>query len=196
MATSSHHRSATSTAAPLVRPRCTIHPTAIIGEKAQLIGPHNIDLGENVIIQPHAQIRAEHGNVSIGRNSTVAERAVVGVEKGGDEEGGDVIIGANVSIEGSAVVEAFSIGDGSVVEVKSKVRKGAVLGKWCKVAAMSTVEPGEELQDFVVVFGDGKQRIDATMKGRSDVRDAKDLGHEKMMDLLRKLIPNAAAKWA
>ena len=78
----------------------------------------------------------------------------------------------------------FSIGDGSVVEVKSKVRKGAVLGKWCKVAAMSTVEPGEELQDFVVVFGDGKQRIDATMKGRSDVRDAKDLGHEKMMDLL------------
>ena len=62
----------------------------------------------------------------IGKNCSISENAVVGVA--GDEEG-DVIIGDEVNIEAGAIVQAKSVGDGTMIEVGAKIGKGAVVGK-------------------------------------------------------------------
>ncbi|KAK4545884.1 hypothetical protein LTR36_002448 [Oleoguttula mirabilis] len=179
-------------AAPAVKTPCHIHPSAIVADKAQITGAHAVEIGENAVIHPYAKIRAEGGKVVIGNNSMVYERAVVGVAEGGEQ---DVVIGEGVNIDTGAVIEAKNIGDGSTIEVNAIIGKGTVLGRYCKVASLERVEAGEELEDFMVVYSDGQRRIDKTMKDHPDIREAKRVGQEKSIELMRKMLPNAAAKW-
>ncbi|KAK0300199.1 hypothetical protein LTR54_008894 [Friedmanniomyces endolithicus] len=166
-------------------------PKPIIADKAQITGSHTVEIGENAVIHPWARIRAEGGKVVIGKNSMVYEGATVGTV-----DGEDVLIGDSVNIETGAVVEARSVGDGSTVEVNAVVGKGAVLGKWCRVAPLECVEAGEQLEDFTVVYGDGRRRVDKTTKEHAEIRELKRAGQEKAVQAMRTLIPNAMAKWA
>ncbi|KAK3724807.1 hypothetical protein LTR37_000855 [Vermiconidia calcicola] len=187
-----------STAIPPVKPRCKIHSTAIIADKAQITGSHIVEIGENVIIHPHARIKAEHGNVFIGRGCQIAEKAVVGAgEPTGSSDAADMVIGEGVSIETSAVVEAQKVGDYTTLEVKSSVGRGAVVGKWCKVAPMCEVREQEVLEDYTVVFGDGQKgrRVDGVLRDRKEVRDAKLKGKAMEMEVLKGLIPDSQMKW-
>ena len=179
---------------PAAKPPCTINLSATIADKAQLTGSHPVEIGENVVIHPYARIRAEGGKVVIGKNSVIYERAIVGTAEGAG--GGDVVIGDYVNIETGATVEAKSVGDGTTVEVSAVVKKGAVLGKWCKVAVLERVEADQVLEDYTVVYGDGQRRVDKTMKAHEEIRAAKMDGQEKAVQLMKTMIPNAAAKWA
>ena len=185
-------RQATSSSALVVKPQCKIHPTATVADKAQIVGANTVELGENSFIHPHARIRAEFGNVTIARGVIISETAVVGAS---EESTGDVVIGNGVSIESGARVEAKSIADHTTIEVNAKVGKGAVVGSWCKITPMCVVAEFEVLEDFTVVFGDGKRRIDTTVRDRQDVRDMKIKGRESEIELLKTLIPDSSAKW-
>lgn len=107
------------------KPPCQIHSLAVISEKAQITGSHPVEIGENSVLHPYSKIRSDHGPVTIGRNCTVSEKAVVGTAVGE----GEVIIGDEVNIETGAIVEAASVGDGTVIEVGVVVGKGAKVGK-------------------------------------------------------------------
>lgn len=181
------------TSTPISKPPCTIHPSAIIADKAQITGTYPVEIGEGVVLHPYARIRAEGGRVIIGKLSMVYERAVVGCEAAGG--GGEVVVGECVNIETSVVVEAQRVGDGTVVEVNALVGKGAVVGEWCRITALERVDADEELEDFTVVFSGGQRRADKTLKGHEEVRLAKKESQEKAVDLMRKLIPSAGAKW-
>jgi dynactin 6 len=185
-------RPTSTPATPVARPPCHIHAAAIIADKAQISGTHAVEVGENTILHPYAKIRSEHGRVVIGKLSMVYETGVVGVADGPDQ---DVIIGNEVNIETGAVVEAKSVGDGTTIEVNAVVGKGAVIGRHCRIASMERVEANEVLEDFTVVYGQGLRRVDRTIKEHAEVREAKRTGQEKAIELMRKLIPNAAAKW-
>lgn len=190
--TSGSKRPPSASTAPIIKPKCTLHPSAVIADKAQLTGSHSVELEENVILHPYARIRAEHGSVRIGKNSTVSETAVVGLEEGGE---GAVVVGTNVSIETGAVVQAKNVGDGSIVETSSKLGVGAVLGRHCKVTASQEVRAGEVLPDFTVVYGDNQRRVDRTLERNEEIRTMKVSGQEKQVELLKRLMPNAASKW-
>ena len=177
---------------PTTKTPCKIHPSAIVADKAQITGEHTVEIGENAVIHPYAKIRAEGGAVVVGRNSMVYERAVVGVAEGVNQ---DVTIGEGVNIESGASVEAKIVGDGSIVDVHAAVGRGTILGMYCKVAPMERVEAGEKLEDFTVLHSNGQRRVNVTMRDHAEMRDAKAIGQEKTMELMRKLIPNAAAKW-
>lgn len=111
---------------PSTKPPCKVHSLALVADKAQITGTHPVEIGENTVLHPYASIKATGGSVRIGKNCIISENAVVGV---GDGEQGDVIIGDEVNIESGAVVEATSVGDSTVIEVKAKVGKGAKVGK-------------------------------------------------------------------
>ena len=185
-----------SSTVPVVKPQCKIHSTAVVAEKAQITGSHLVEIGENVIIHPHAKIKAEHGNVLIGRGSMIAEKAIVGATEGEGEM--DVVLGEGVSIETGAVVEAKKIGDYTTVEVNSRVDAGAIVGRWCKVAPLCKVANSELLDDFTVVFGEGHKgrRVDVLLRDKKEVRDAKLKGRAMEMQVLRTLIPDGSVKWA
>lgn len=110
---------------PVAKPSCKIHSLAIIADKAQLTGTHTVELAEGSILHPYCKIKAENGNVIIGKNSIINEAAVVGVSQGS----GDVVIGDEVNIEASSIIEAKAIGDGTSIEAKAKIGRGAIIGK-------------------------------------------------------------------
>ncbi|WPH02227.1 Hypothetical protein R9X50_00508300 [Acrodontium crateriforme] len=184
---------ASSSTVPAIKTPCRIHSTAVIADKVQITGPHAVEIGENAVLQPHVKLRAEGGKIIIGKNTTVAEKAIIGFAAGQGE--GDIVIGDYVHIDAGTRIEASRIGDGSSIEVNSVIGKGAVVGKDCKVTALNVVNEGEELPDFTVVFCDGQRRIDQTMKDHAEIRTAKRLGQERTVALLQRLIPNVASKW-
>lgn len=183
-----------STAPPPPRPPLQIHSTAIVADKAQITGSFPVTIGENAIIQPWARIRADHGSVVIGNNSTIAEKAVVGLKEASADQDG-VMVGEDVSVETGAVVEAREVGQGCIVEVNAKIGKGVVLGKWSTIAPLEEVTERETINDFEVVFSNGKRRVDITVKEHVEIREARKSGHDKMMEVLRILIPDGALKW-
>lgn len=114
--------SAAVSAEVVPKPPCTIHPSAIVADKATITGSHAVELGEHTVLHPFAKIRAESGKVTIGRSSIVCETAVVGGEC-------DVQIGDGVVIGSGAMIEAKTIGNGTIIEARVKIGRGAVIGK-------------------------------------------------------------------
>jgi dynactin-6 len=189
-ATASKRPSAPTTASTdLPKPPCTIHPTAIVAAKATIIGSYSISIGENSVLHPYSKLDASHGKVTIGNNTTIGEMAVVG---GGT---GDVEIGDGVEIGPGAALEGCTVGEGGVVEGKGKIGNGAVVGRFCRVSALNEVMPGEVLADYTVVYGNGQRRRNTTLAENEEVREAKLKGQELQVQLLKRLIPNSAAKW-
>ncbi len=186
-------RQVSSSSVPVAKPQCKIHSSATVADKAQITGSHLVEIGEDVIIHPYARLKAEHGQIFIGKGSIVSEKAVIGRTEGGEDV--DCVVGEGVSIESGAVIEARRIGDHSTIEVNARLGKGAIVGKWCKVAPLCEVAENEVLDDYTVVYGYGQKRIDAVTKDRKDVRDMKAKGREKEVELLKTLITDASVKW-
>ncbi|KAF2724813.1 trimeric LpxA-like protein [Polychaeton citri CBS 116435] len=197
MATRPSSGRATSTSVvSSVKPPTSIHPSAVVAEKAQLVGTHNIEIGENTILHPYVKIRAEGGPVKIGRDVTISETAVVGLPADrttGEED--EVEIEEGASIESGAEVMARCIGAHSIIEVKASIGKGAMIGKYCRIAPMTEIKAGDEIPDYTVTFGHDQRRMDRTLASNPSIRDARLRGHAMEIDLLKKLIPNAAEKW-
>jgi dynactin 6 len=185
-----------STSVPTAKPQCKIHASAIIADKAQLTGPNVIEIGENTILHPHAKVKAEHGNVVIGKGCILSERATIGASEA-SEEGYDIVIGDGVNLESGAIVEARRIGDHSTIGVNSKIGRGAVLGKWCKIAPLCEVRALEVLDDYTVVFGEGQKgrRIDAAVRDKREIREAKLKGMEMEREVLKGIISDNKIKW-
>lgn len=212
-----------SSAAAAAKPRCTIHPSAIIADRATLAGPHAVTIGANAVLHPYARVSAEGGRVELGALCTVAEAAVVGLAEGGGE-GGDVVLGEGVCVETGAEVQAASVGDGTEVGIRARIGRGAVVGKvssgarrrcagrgnargateaaradvgeqFCRIAPRAVVRPGERLEDFTVAFGEGGRRVDRTAAESPGVREARMKGQERHVEALRRLVPNASMKW-
>lgn len=181
------------------KPPCTIHPTAIVSDKAQITGTFPVEVGEDTVIHPFARIRAEAGKVVVGRKCVIWEKAVIGAGKAADGDRGDasVILQDYVTVESGASIEASVVGEGSEIGVKAAVGRGVTLGKWCKICPLEVVvgEVEPEVEAFTVVFGDGRRRVDGSAKAFEEVRRAKREGTAKQVEGLRRLIPDASAKW-
>ena len=57
------------------------------------------------------------------------------------------------------------------------------------------VQPGEHLQDFTVLFGDGQRRRDKTLVEREEIQRERVKAQEKHVEVLKKLIPDGKSKW-
>lgn len=96
----------------------------------------------------------------------------------------------DVVIEVGAVVEAKTVGEGTVIEVQAKIGKGAVLGKHCKIGPQCEIVEGETVPDFTVVYGNGMRRLD-----NSGVEDLKLKMVARQIEVLKRLIPSNPAKF-
>lgn len=200
-------------AVPGPKPPCSIHPSAIISDKAVIVGTHPVSIGENVVLHPFSKITSNTGAVRIGNSCIVAERATVGLsDSPGTFAGTTVELEEGVSVETGAVVQAERVGTGSVVDVNSNLGPGVVVGKvmrssfhvliplltfdwqFCKISACSSIQ-SEHLPDFTIVFGDNARRVDTTAKTRSDIRDLKLKGQLMHIETLKRLIPSNTMKW-
>lgn len=201
--TATKRTTSSTTAIPAAKPTTKVHSLAIIADRAQLIGPHTITIDSHTILHPYCKLSASSGNITIGVNCIIAEKALVGSSdssspsRPGEEETGgeDCIVAEGVSIESAAQVSGKRIGEWSTIGVGATVAKGAVVGKWCKIGPLCEVGEDEVLEDFTVVYGYGARRIDTTLRDHEEVREARMKGRRKEVELLAELIPDAGAKW-
>ncbi|KAL9070639.1 MAG: hypothetical protein Q9157_005739 [Trypethelium eluteriae] len=187
--------SSTASKPALSKPPTTIHPSAIVAEKAVLTGLYHISIGANSVIHPFARIVSEAGPITIGENVIVNERAVVGGARSSDgmEKTGDgnveVHIGNSVTVESSAVVEANMIGEGSIIDIEARVGTGARIGK-------ASVGANETMEDFTTLSDPGRRHTDHLLKCNPTVRALRSKRQKDQVELLRRLIPSNLAKWS
>ncbi|KAI9664616.1 MAG: hypothetical protein M1821_006062 [Bathelium mastoideum] len=207
--------------AAAVKPPTTIHPSAIVADKAVLTGSHHIKIGANTVIHPFARIISSTGPVTIGENVIVNERAVVGIIENGDEaftrdsSSRSVLIGDGVTIESSAVVEATAIGEGSIIDIEARVGIGANVGqvshellyvlpleiltdwpKYCKLSPKASVGAYVVVEDFMTIAPPDYRRPDHLLKFNPSIRTLKLKRQKDQVELLRRLIPSNLAKWS
>ncbi|KAI5196745.1 hypothetical protein E4T38_08334 [Aureobasidium subglaciale] len=177
-------RQASAIASP--KPPCTIHPSAIISDKAVIVGTHPISIGENVVLHPFAKITSNTGAVRIGKNCVVGDRATVGLsDSPGSYAGTTVELEDGVSVESGSTVQAEKVGAGSTIEANSTLGPGVVIG----MVSITPMQPiMQTLPDFTVVYGENARRIDTTTKTRSDVRDLKVKGQLMHIETLKRLL--------
>ena len=123
-------------------------PTCLIAQHAGFTGTQPITVGPNVVLHPHAKVSSTLAPVVLGEGVVLWERAKVGVgmaEAMNDSRrssvasrpssvrhssrGEGTVLGRNVTIEATAIVEAAEVGEGTVVEVGAYLGQGCVIGK-------------------------------------------------------------------
>lgn len=123
-----------------------IEDNVFIAQGAVVSG--NVRLQEEVSVWFHAVIRAEEGEVSVGRGSNVQDGCVVHVDKGGA-----VAIGEGVTIGHNAVIHGCTVGDNSLIGMGAVIMNDAVIGKNCIVAAGALVTERTVIPDNSLVMG-------------------------------------------
>lgn len=121
----------------------SVHSTALIAGHAVLTGTNLITVGPRAVVHPYARINSTNGPIILGEASVIWEGAVIGAPSGDKssvpsdstkketDAGQGVDLGRYVVVECGAVVEAASIGEGTLIEADAKIGKGAVVGKVC-----------------------------------------------------------------
>ena len=67
--------------------------------------------------------------------------------------------------------------------------------KHCKISPLNEVQPHERIPDYTVIYGYNQRRRDQTMASNPEVVEAKQKGQQMHIELLKRLIPDASAKW-
>lgn len=125
-------QSSAAVLATVARPPCDLHPTVIIADKAVLSGTFCIKVGEGSVIHPYAKLAAEHGQIVIGKNCTIAEG--VSIISSEQNNNGQVLIEDGVRIEAGTQVAAASIGEGSEIGPQAAIDARVIIGKVRSIA--------------------------------------------------------------
>ena len=117
------------------------------------IAPDAIVIG-SVVLENNASVwfgcivRADNDTVTIGENSQLQDGCVLHVDPGFP-----ITIGRNVSVGHMAMLHGCTIGDGSLIGIKSVILNGAKVGRNCLIGANSLITEGKEIPDGSMVMG-------------------------------------------
>ena len=117
------------------------------------IAPDAVVIG-SVVLEPNASIwfgcvvRADNDTVTIGENSQIQDGCVLHVDPGFP-----ITLGKNVSIGHMVMLHGCTIGDGTLIGIKSVVLNGARIGRNCLIGANTLITEGKEIPDGSMVLG-------------------------------------------
>lgn len=107
--------------------RPLIHPTAFVHPDAVIIGA--VTVGAESSIWPSAVLRADHGEVRIGSQTSIQDGSIVHCTAELDTVIGDrCTVGHNAHLEGCIVHDDSLIGSGSVVLHRAEIGPNALVG--------------------------------------------------------------------
>jgi carbonic anhydrase/acetyltransferase-like protein (isoleucine patch superfamily) len=105
-------------------------------------------LENNASIWFNCVVRGDNDVITIGENSQLQDSCVVHTDPGLP-----VTLGTNVSVGHMAMLHGCTIGDGSLIGIKSVILNGAKIGKNCLIGANSLIAEGKEIPDGSLVIG-------------------------------------------
>ena len=100
----------------------------------------------SVVLHPNASIwwncvvRADNDVITIGENSQLQDGCILHVDPGFP-----ITIGRGVSVGHMAMLHGCTIGDGSLIGIKSVILNGAKVGRNCLIGANSLITETREL---------------------------------------------------
>jgi len=120
--------------------------TAWVADSAQVIG--NVELAEGASIWFGAILRGDNETLHIGKNSNVQDGSMLHADPGFP-----LTLGENVTVGHQVMLHGCTVGDGSLIGIKSVVLNGAKIGKNCLVGAGSLITEGKEFPDGSMIMG-------------------------------------------
>ncbi len=117
-----------------------------IAPNATVIG--SVVLENNASIWFNVVVRADNDVITIGENSQVQDGSVLHTDPGYP-----LTVGKNVSIGHMVMLHGCTIGDGSLIGIKSVIMNGAVIGRNCLVGANTLIAEGKVIPDGSLVLG-------------------------------------------
>ena len=93
-------------------------------------------------------MRGDNDTITIGENSQLQDGCVLHADPGFP-----LTLGKNVSVGHMAMLHGCTIGDGSLIGIKSVILNGAKIGRNCLIGANSLIAEGKEIPDGSLVMG-------------------------------------------
>ena len=107
-----------------------------------------------MVLEPNASIwfgcivRGDDDTITIGENSQLQDGCVLHVDPGFP-----ITLGKNVSVGHMVMLHGCTIGDGSLIGIKSVILNGAKIGRNCLIGANALVTENKEIPDGSLVVG-------------------------------------------
>ncbi len=117
-----------------------------IAHNATVIG--RVSLGAHASVWYGAVIRGDEDRIDIGSHTNIQDNAVVHVDKGVPAN-----VGSHCVVGHAAILHGCTIGDHTLVGMRSTVMNRARVGRYCIIGAHALVTEGMEIPDFSLVLG-------------------------------------------
>jgi carbonic anhydrase/acetyltransferase-like protein (isoleucine patch superfamily) len=117
-----------------------------IAPNATVIGA--VVLENNASLWFNVVVRGDNDVITIGENSQVQDGSVLHADPGLP-----LTLGKNVSVGHMVMLHGCTIGDGSLIGIKSVIMNGAVIGKNCLIGANTLIAEGKTIPDGSLVLG-------------------------------------------
>ena len=123
-----------------------------IADNAVVIG--SVVLGNNASIWFNCVVRGDYDVITIGENSQLQDGCVLHVDPGHP-----LTLGTDVSVGHMAMLHGCTVGDGTLVGVKSVILNDAVIGKNCLIGAGALIPERKIIPDGSLVVGSPGQIV-------------------------------------
>ena len=117
-----------------------------VAESATVIG--NVILEDEASVWFHSVIRGDNDPITLGPRSNIQDASVLHTDAGIP-----MVIGASVSVGHQVMLHGCTIGEGSLIGIKSVVLNHAVIGRECLIGANTLIAEGKSIPDRSVVLG-------------------------------------------
>jgi carbonic anhydrase/acetyltransferase-like protein (isoleucine patch superfamily) len=117
-----------------------------VADSAAVIG--KVRLANNVGIWFGAVLRGDNELIDIGENSNVQDNSVLHTDMGVP-----LTVGKNVTIGHLVMLHGCTIGDNTLIGIKSVIMNHAVIGKNCIIGANTLITEGKHIPDNSLVMG-------------------------------------------
>ena len=119
---------------------------AWVADSAQVIG--NVKLADGASVWFGAVLRGDNEPMRIGKGTNIQEGSVLH-----SDPGFPLTLGENVTIGHQVMLHGCTVGDGTLIGIKSVVLNGAKIGRNCIVGAGALVTEGKEFPDNSLIVG-------------------------------------------
>jgi carbonic anhydrase/acetyltransferase-like protein (isoleucine patch superfamily) len=121
-------------------------PSVWIAPNATVIG--DVRLAENVSIWWNAVLRGDNDPITIGANTNIQDGSVLHTDIGAP-----LTLGRDITVGHMVMLHGCTVGDGSLIGIKSVILNGAVIGKQCLIGANTLIPEGRVIPDRSLVMG-------------------------------------------
>ncbi|MBK8120818.1 MAG: gamma carbonic anhydrase family protein [Sulfuritalea sp.] len=117
-----------------------------IAPNATIIG--DVRLGDNASVWWNAVLRGDNDTIAIGAGSNIQDGSVLHADAGVP-----LTLGANVTVGHLVMLHGCTVGEQSLIGIKTVVLNNAVIGRHCIIGANSLIPEGKVIPERSLVVG-------------------------------------------